>query len=225
MRKAGFALCGVLALGLLVARGIPAQDKEKPKEGDLAQVVKTLQVNFDFEATPLRDAVSYLQTSSAINIVLDPHMDRSFGERLVTLTLKDVTLATALDLLLGKDLAYVVKDEVVVITNRDGQTSAPAAEANPPSAAEAAGRAILKKDVDVAYEATPLADVVSYLRHLTKANIVFDPYLTHPDVRKKLITLTLHDVTLASALDVILGKDLTYVVKENVIVITEKSGK
>ncbi len=97
-------------------------------------------------------------------------------------------------------------------------------EEKAPSEREALLREALKsKRVDINFEATPLADVVNFLKTLADVNIVLDPNLEDKETREKLITLVLSDVTLGAALDFIVGKDLIYTIKNDAIFITTKA--
>ena len=217
--------CGLVA-GLLVCGNLPAQEKkDSGKAAPLAEAVKTKRVDINFEATPLADVVNFLKTLAEINIVIDPNIkDAGTGKKLVTLSLTDVSLGTALDIIAGKNLTYLVKDDLIVITDKDKQPSQ--TEAKPPTEEEVNLQTALKtREVDVNFEATPLSDVVNFLKKVTETNITLDPDIVEPEIRQKLITLSLKGVKLSSVLDLLAGDKLMYVIKGNVIVITEKPGK
>ena len=88
------------------------------------RITKQLQrsVSVDLEQVTLKEAVRKLETLADINMLLDERglEDESLSSKTpVSLRLKDVRLATALRVLLEPlNLAYVVKDEVMVITSR-----------------------------------------------------------------------------------------------------------
>ena len=217
--------CGLVA-GLLVCGNLLAREKkDSGKPSPLAEAVKTKRVDVNFEATPLADVVSFLKTLVEINIVIDPNIkDAETGKKLVTLSLTDVSLGTALDIIVGKNLTYLVKDDFIVITDRDKQPSQ--TEAKPPTEEEVNLQTALKtREVDVNFEATPLSDVVNFLKKVTETNITLDPDIVDPEIRQKLITLSLKGVKLSSVLDLLVGDKLMYVIKGNVVVITEKPGK
>ncbi len=76
--------------------------------------------SFNIDQQPLADAIGFLQATTGLNIVLDPKALSEAGltsSSPVTLRLKQVTLRTALKLLLNPlGLTYKLEDEVVLIT-------------------------------------------------------------------------------------------------------------
>jgi hypothetical protein len=81
-----------------------------------------MSVSLELEQATLKEAVQKLQTMADINMLLDQRGLEEEGLKLqtpVSLRLKDVRLATALRVLLEPlNLAYMVKNEVLVITSR-----------------------------------------------------------------------------------------------------------
>jgi type II secretory pathway component GspD/PulD (secretin) len=195
-----------------------AQDQQAAETAAPPAPLLMKPVDFNFEATPLCDVVNYLKTVTNLNIVLDPNMkDPKVREKLITLKLTDVGLGNALDIILGKSLGYRVKDDVIVITDVEKPTPFPQ------NCDEEAKLLVALKEekVDVEFKDAPLEDVVAYLVKLANINIVLDPDVTDFQVRGRLITLSLKQVSLGAALDLIAGKDLEYVIKGNIIVIKE----
>lgn len=80
--------------------------------------------------------------------------------------------------------------------------------------------ALKEKRVDISFESTPIADVVSFLRTLVEMNVALDKAVPEDTT----ITLELKDVSLESALKNIcmLGENLTYTIKNDAIWITTK---
>jgi len=223
MNKSWVMVAGILLAAGIVLGDLLAQEKPDSKRPVMpSKALKTKRVDVNFEATPLKDLVNFLRTLADVNIVLDSNMDRDVQERLISLSLSDVTLGTALDVIVGKKLAYAVKEDVIVITvppMRSGQ-----AKQKPPSKEALNLLATIKsKRIDVKFEATPLTDALKSLRTLTKTNIVLDPDIEDREAGERPITLSLTNVKLASLLDLLAGNELTYVVKGNVIVITRKA--
>jgi hypothetical protein len=76
--------------------------------------------NFDFVETPLRDVVAQIEDAHGIQVELDVRSLEDFGIDLdtpITKNLSGISLRSALRLALGElDLAYLVKDEVLLIT-------------------------------------------------------------------------------------------------------------
>jgi type II secretory pathway component GspD/PulD (secretin) len=214
---AGVCLAGLIAFGDLLA-----QEKRAAKKPEPPASVLTHRVDLNFEATPLSDVVSFIQTLTQSSIVLDPNLkDPKLREKLITLTLTDVSMDCALDIILGRSLGYRIKDGVIIISDTEKPTPSP----QDPKEEARIQAALKEKKMDVQFEATPLQDVVSYLKTLTDTNMVLDPNVTDTDVREKLITLSLKQVSLSTVLDLLVGKDLEYVIKGNVIVIMAKQGK
>ncbi len=79
-------------------------------------------ISLDFTETRFSDVLDYLREVGAMNVMIDPRVDRDegVGEYKVSLKLNDVEIRTALMLLSGMwDLAYTMRDETVVFTRRD----------------------------------------------------------------------------------------------------------
>ncbi len=89
-----------------------------------ARILRALEepTTMDFEETPLKDATDFLKERHEIQIQIDAKAleDAGLGsDTLVTRSLKGVTLASALDLLLGDyHLTYLIRDEVLLITSK-----------------------------------------------------------------------------------------------------------
>lgn len=75
----------------------------------------------DFEDTPLKDAIDFLKEHHGIEIQIDARAleDEGLGsDTPVTRNLKNITLASTLDLLLGDlKLTYLIHDEVLLVTS------------------------------------------------------------------------------------------------------------
>jgi len=81
-------------------------------------------VTFDFEDTPLEQVISFLQSLTDINIVLDPNATTVAGESLdrpVRLKVSDMPFESALTWLLRlTDLEYTFRDEAIFISTAEG---------------------------------------------------------------------------------------------------------
>lgn len=78
----------------------------------------------DCSDTPLNAVIDYFQTKHGIPIVLDQEALKAAGidstATLVTKSLKDISLGSALNLLLRDfNLTFLIKDEVLVITSKE----------------------------------------------------------------------------------------------------------
>lgn len=79
-------------------------------------------ISMDFSETPFSSVLDYLREVGAMNVMVDPQVNREdgVGDYKVSLKLKDVEIRTALMLLAGMwDLAFGLRDEAVVFTRRD----------------------------------------------------------------------------------------------------------
>jgi len=74
-------------------------------------------VGFGFEGTPLRDVVDFLRQLVDRNIVVDEFAIRE-DDRLVSLSLSDLSLRDALNHILGQDMDYVVLNGVIFISEK-----------------------------------------------------------------------------------------------------------
>jgi hypothetical protein len=235
MTKTRIAVFLVLATGIAAFGRLSAQEggtragaapPPTAKAGPIQEVLRTKRVDVNFEGTPLADVLNYLRSRTNINIVLDPNLQDEEGrERLITFAAQDVSLEAFLDIIAGRRLVYEVKENVVVITRREPTTAAPA-PAGPPTEQETQLRERLKTNkVDINFEATPLSDVIAFLRGQSKLNIVLDPDIEDDEIRHRLVTLRLNDVSLGAVLELIAGKDIVVTVKDNVVVLSERAPK
>ncbi len=80
-------------------------------------------VNFSFEGATMPQALEFIRTLRNINIVIDDKVKADLEAAPVTLTVADLQVSSALDLLLrlaGPDYTYILRDGVVFITNKEG---------------------------------------------------------------------------------------------------------
>ena len=107
--------------------------REKYKAVDLAnpgsaeeKIYKALEQpveNFDFVETPLRDVVAQIEDAHGIQVEIDIRALEDFGidqDTPVTKSLSGISLRSALRLIFSElDLAYIIKDEVMLITTAE----------------------------------------------------------------------------------------------------------
>lgn len=106
--------------------------REKYKEPTLAPVspaeekirkALTRPITFDFRETPLDQITKFVQDFAGINVVLDQiGLDEAGvdSEEPVSLQLDDIPLKSGLKLMLGPlELAYLIKDDVLLITSKE----------------------------------------------------------------------------------------------------------
>ena len=92
------------------------QKAEPAWRADLEQALEK-EIEFSFVRTPLKDVVNFIGQVVQKNIVLDPKAVAK-DERLVTLTVRRIPLKKALDLILGKDMGYIIKDRAIFISTK-----------------------------------------------------------------------------------------------------------
>jgi hypothetical protein len=102
-----------------------SMDLLSSKPSELA-IIKALddKTNLDFQGTPLSDAMEFIADKHHIPIQFDPAALKDAGldptTMQVTMTFKDVSLKSALKLMLAQfNLSYLIKDEVLQITTKE----------------------------------------------------------------------------------------------------------
>lgn len=91
---------------------------ETPEIRKIRRALATVSPGFTFEEQSLQDVVAFLRTISDLNITIDPEIDAE--EATVTLSLQNVKLGEALDLILkNTGLAYAFKENTLFITTPD----------------------------------------------------------------------------------------------------------
>jgi hypothetical protein len=140
-------------------------------------------INLDFHADPLRDVFTFLWEVSDVNLHVMWETLGTVGvspDRPVTISVRDVPLATVLQLILsdvGKpgQVGYTVKDKVIIVstTANLGQL-----ERGPSSAAASPeDKAVLAKldgRIKCALKQVPLRDAILFLRDMTGVTIQAD---------------------------------------------------
>jgi ferric-dicitrate binding protein FerR (iron transport regulator) len=191
----------------------------------------------EFIETPLDDVIEYLRDGHRCQIHLDPRMADAGRTIRVTANLKDVSLQSALKLILSdQGLTPLVSAEYILVTSsseapalrRQGMQEpnfkTPEIEANNKKVA-AALAAPAKRELD--FLETPLADVVDYLREFQQIPIfVQETQIKQAGIDLKTpITGQWQDMSLRSALQLILRKPgLTFVARDEALVIMPAKG-
>jgi general secretion pathway protein D len=77
-------------------------------------------VSFEFSETPLTEAVTFLQTLTKVNIIIDPESAEQKGSTPITLKVTNMTLRLALDWILKlADLDYALSDYAIFVSERE----------------------------------------------------------------------------------------------------------
>lgn len=91
---------------------------ETPEIRNIRRALATVSPGFTFEDQSLQDVVAFLRTISNLNITIDPEIDAE--EAKVTLSLQQVKLSEALDLILETTgFSYTFKENTLFITTPD----------------------------------------------------------------------------------------------------------
>jgi len=91
---------------------------ETPEIRNIRRALATVSPGFTFEDQSLQDVVAFLRTISNLNITIDPEIDAE--EAKVTLSLQQVKLGEALDLILETTgFSYTFKENTLFITTPD----------------------------------------------------------------------------------------------------------
>ena len=176
---------------------------EKPTDAD-RKLLKRLQetkVSFTFNEQPVKGALDFLAAEGNINIVADEkvfgkrrhevtvrHYDPLMeifielpadvvreGELVVTLKVKDVTLETAIKLLVEQiGLAYVIRDGAVLVTDEKGIAETPVTVVVGEEGVRIV-KALEEKKVSFDFQEQTLQDAVEFLETKSGANILADP--------------------------------------------------
>ena len=105
---------------------MPALTVPAAGEKKINQALQTV-TSVDFQETPLADVIDYLKHKFGIEIQLDPKglSEESLGPSTpITKNLNNVKLRSVLRLILGDlNLAYVVKDDILLITSIESADS------------------------------------------------------------------------------------------------------
>jgi hypothetical protein len=191
-------------------------------------------LSFDFVATPLEDVVAFLRNLKNVNIVVNGRAITGRDLR-VTLRLDHVEFETALrwvcvhlglDYAILNDVIYISTPEDLVALReaRERLAAVRKANATEPGTLRPPGGGKLDEPVSFDVIATPLPDVVAFLRALMRVNIVIDKQIL-VDHRDLDVTLRLKDVTFGNALAIVCQHvGLTYIIQENVIYVSTMKG-
>lgn len=113
----------LIAAALIAAFGVGAAAQEGSSDpvGKVRERISTMRITIDFNNTRLEEVVAYLQEYTGLNFHLDADARAKEGEDAakVTLKLKDVTVKTALKLILNpRDLGCIYRDGVILVASK-----------------------------------------------------------------------------------------------------------
>lgn len=187
------------------------EKKDEKNEDPDVQAQKKLdeqKLSLNFEDTPAAEVFDFLRDITGLNIVVATD---ALNEKRITLKLKEVSVATALKLILavGDDVKHEVWRGVVFVSRKDEKPE-PKASAKLSDAAKGATK------VSLNFVDTPLADVVDFLAELTALNFAIDAKVK----KEQKVTLRAKDLPLSAIVDLLCrahGLRLDVVDKVNVL--------
>ena len=209
-----------------------AGEVEKPKDVDVPsdfvlEKVKATKVSLNFTDAPLTDVLMFYREFTSINIVLDAAVAKA-DELRVTMRVNDLPFDQALDLSLKMlDLDWCVDEGVIVVSTKAGIAKRAEARKKPAeSDADAEKwkaemqRVLENTRIDLDFTEASLEDIVGFLREYSRLNIEIDQEVREDGTPEKETTLQLRDVTLKTALKLLLDQyGLTYEYVNHVLLI------
>jgi hypothetical protein len=189
-------------------------------------LLDTKRVTLDAQKIKLSEAVRALASIAKVNIVLDDTLPPSVKDREVTLSLRDVPLRAAITKLTRPDLTFEVLHEAICISTREGIADLVASAPIIPEDLSAEGKAVItalkQKLITFSFENVPFEDAVAVLGQLTGVKVTVDPAI--PKAQRRMVTVSLSDVHLESALFYVTGKDLNAAVSLGAFYISTNEG-
>jgi hypothetical protein len=219
----------VAAFGLLSFCQTMAQDEaEAPRN-----VADALQRSIDLSAVerPLAQVIVDLERRYQVPIFFDNDIvpgSTAFGEPTVTCDFHREPLGRVLrEILANVQLDYVVRDRgILIVTREKARLYQRWPSGTLKSANEARIASALDEPTELDFTEQPLSDVIDYLKQKHGIEIQFDrSALTAAGVTGDTpISRTLRDITLESALGLVLGElNLTSIVRDEVLLITSST--
>jgi len=96
------------------------QQTEQPEWAREIERKLERKVSFEFAETPLTEAVTFLQTLTKVNIIIDPTAAEEKGSTPITLKVTNMTLRLALDWILKlADLDYALSDHAIFVSEKE----------------------------------------------------------------------------------------------------------
>ncbi|MBI1852703.1 MAG: hypothetical protein HYR85_20370 [Planctomycetes bacterium] len=103
------------------AGSIGAAETDSPAVQKIKNQLANIRMDLEFEDATLPAVIDYIRSFTGINMVLDPEVAGEAGTATIKLTLKQVPVRTALNIVLAsqENLTYTFKDDVLLITKKD----------------------------------------------------------------------------------------------------------
>ncbi len=116
-----------MMLAALLVMTATAAGQEAPRKAEIRGKLDAMKVSLDFKSTPIEDAVGYLRDVSGIDFLIDPDVRTRFSEEQLSITfqVRDLTLRSALKLMLGsRELTATYREGVLVIQHKEKASAA-----------------------------------------------------------------------------------------------------
>lgn len=108
-----------LVVMAVVALGGPALAGQDDGARRAREILASRRISLDFQNARLGEVIAYLQEFSGLNFHIDAEAGKDRDDDRITLKVKDVSLRTALKLVLNpRDLGCVYRDGVIVVTTK-----------------------------------------------------------------------------------------------------------
>ncbi len=173
-------------------------------------------VSFEFEDTPLWEALSSLQMMTRLNFVLDASAPREKREAAVSMKVENVTVEQALRKMLGPaGLHYGIVEGTVFVSTPEKVAAEVRRSGTKGRSAEATGTGLGKR-ISVELVDTPLTEALDFLARQGGLDIILDPRARRERGQTPINLRGVSDMPLRVVLDWVLKlADLRYSVRGN----------
>jgi hypothetical protein len=196
-------------LALLLASALPSLAGEAPEsESEIQKIMRSKlerKVSFEFEETPVHEAISFIISSTGLNVICE---DLGAKPKTISLKVKEKSLSDSLNQILDQaGLEFQIGNTAMYIVKKGSPKREDVAPFKPVADWEKAFVAKLQKKITAEFVDTPLEEAVAFLRSLAKVNINLDAKLS----RDSLVNWKFKDQTLETVLTKILRlQDMNY---------------
>ncbi|MHC5054290.1 MAG: STN domain-containing protein [Planctomycetota bacterium] len=156
-------------------------EAEEPKWAREIRRKLERKVSFDFRDTPLREAFTFLQTLTAVTVIVDPEGAQGEAERPITLKVTNEPLGVALRRILAlAGLDYALVGRAVLVSTRGRLAKARRAEAERrkdvgPAWAREFRAKLESRKTTFEFVETPFTEAIAFIQTLAKANMIVEP--------------------------------------------------
>ncbi|MGE0434004.1 MAG: hypothetical protein AB7K09_06925 [Planctomycetota bacterium] len=98
----------------------PSSSTEQRQHEQLKLAMDTKKIDMDFDEVALSDVIEFIRNRASVSIVLDPKVGDEVADEPITLTLKNITLANAMRIILDfVELTWTYRHGVIWITSAE----------------------------------------------------------------------------------------------------------